>query len=282
MSMGTIAGILASSILAGGISDGQGTETPVERRYGWTQERVVRGDALPSKDAGKAKSRFVLKEDLLPDSSPNGGNQTLFSRDEATGDERKLAEGVDGARLSPDGRLFYVQRGVLFSLDEKGASLRLADRCTGDMSFDRKGASVAIVRPGKGDDPTVLDILDRDGSKAATLADLGDAVVWLPVFTPDGKAVIFLSGESGIASFWRVDIDGLANGKRDGFKRRQLTNRDVTPQNGGVLSQDFVPPAEARDSMSFASPSELEYAAGDGSVWRLDVVTGKASKISGR
>lgn len=268
MPLSSFAGILSAALLTGGLMAGQSPETPAERRYGWTEERTVAGG---SDVKGPAKT-FILREDLLPDSSPGQGNHTLYERDLKSGDLKKLAERVEGAVKSPQGRLFFVQDEALFALEGDGLPRKIADRCTADLGFSHRG-DIAVVSLGKENDPAAIDIISADveqRTERKRLLDLGSDNVWLPVFTPDGRAVIYLSGESGFASFWRVELDGTS-------PRRQLTNRNIRAHTGGVFSQDFVPPAERREDLRFVSDTILEYTAAN-TVWRLDVVTGHAVK----
>lgn len=76
----------------------------------------------------------------------------------------------------------------------------------------------------------------------------------------DGSTVVFVSGRSGVASLWRVDVDGGG--------LRQLTNRGQRP---GHLDAAFVPPpARAMREVSGA----LVYDDGSGRLWRVDAAAG--------
>ena len=265
----SIFGIVTLSILAGGFSERQAPESGPERRYGWTEERAVRGSKVTKAGADK----FVLRENLLPDSSPGSGNGVLFRRDRKSGDMKPFEDGIEGAFQREDGKLFYVRKSALYVVEdgERGISVKLADRSTGDFVFDKKTPRIAMVRLGDEDDPTVIDLMDTEGKALRTLVKTDGSAVWLPIFTPDGKSIIFLSAESGYASFWRVEADGSS--------RRQLTNASISAATGGVTSQDFVPPAESRDKMAFISNEILEYQTPDGSVWHLNVDSGSARKV---
>ncbi|GEM_PF-1503165 len=273
MPLTPFAEILAAAVLTGGLMAGQSPETPAERRYGWTEERAVQGgDTAKGPHSQRA---FVLREDLIPDSSPGKGNHTLYERDAKSGDLKKLAERVEGAVKSPQGRLFFVQDENLFALEDDGLPRKIADRCTADLVFSHRG-DIAVVSLGEQNDPAAIDLISADAEQRTAarkrLLDLGSDNVWLPLFTPDGRAVIYLSGESGFASFWRLDLDGKS-------PRRQLTNQNVRADTGGVFSQDFVPPADRRENLRFISDTVLEYTAGN-TLWHLNVVTGHADRVS--
>ena len=266
--MTPLIGILSISFLTGGLQAGEAPQLSADRRYGWSEARAVAGSGVQSR---ALQRDFVLRAELMPDSSPSRGNDTLYERAAATGELRKLAERVEGARKAPDGMLFYVQDSALFALKGDYPE-KLLDKSTGDLAFDARGETLALVRLGPTDDPSALDLVGRDGAVKRRLVD-GEDALWLPTFTPDKKALVYLSNESGFASFWRVNLDGS--------ERRQLTNRAVQAQSGGVLSQDFVPPAERRESMRFITATVLEYASGD-ELWQLDVESGRARRVDGQ
>ncbi len=266
MTLTSFAGILSLALMTGGLQPQEAPPLPMDKRHGWIEERAVPGDVAQRKSRGSA---FVLRAELMPDSSPSRAHDTLYEREAASGDLRRVAERVEGALEAPDGTLFFVQKSALFAL--KGDYPRkLLDRSTGDLTFDHAGRHLALVRLGEDGDPTAIDLVNREGKVERRLA-AREGMLWLPIFTPDGKSVVYLSSETGFASFWRVDLDGT--------NRRQLTNLNITSDAGGVFSQDFVPPAERREAMRFVSPTHLEYASGN-EVWQLDIETGKAWRAS--
>ncbi|MDP2308090.1 MAG: hypothetical protein Q8P18_18850 [Pseudomonadota bacterium] len=65
-----------------------------------------------------------------------------------------------------------------------------------------------------------------------------------PVHSPDGRRVAFISGRTGIASWWVVDLpgpDGLPVPEASG---RQVTNVGVTRGRPGKAPPGFVPPPD--------------------------------------
>ena len=266
MTLTPFAGILSLSILTGGLQMEQAEQLPLDKRYGWTEERVVSGSTARQKSQQRT---FVLRIELMPDSSPSPGSFTLYERSTPSGDLRRVAERVEGARQAPDGTLYFVQDSHLIKLED-GNQRQLLDKSTGDFDFAAATANIALVRLGKDGEPNAIALVSREGKVERQLAAESEGMLWLPLFTPDGKSLVYLSSETGFASFWRVNLDGTG--------RRQLTNLNIKSDTGGIFSQDFVPPAERRESMRFVTATRLEYEAGE-AVWQLDVETGQAWRI---
>ena len=101
------------------------------------------------------------------------------------------------------------ERGV-----EPGAVLQIEDRA---------GRNVRVVA---GDAPGESELLVGDRALAPH-----PGPDELPLLLDDGAQVVFVSGRSGVASLWRVDVDGGG--------LLQLTNRGQRP---GHLDDRFVPP----------------------------------------
>jgi Tol biopolymer transport system component len=85
----------------------------------------------------------------------------------------------------------------------------------GDPHISRDGSTIVFLYLGAGDRGYDLRVMKRDGSDAKPLGITRVSNYnRLPVFLPDGKAVLFLAGteENGfgraIFSLWRVDVDG--------------------------------------------------------------------------
>jgi hypothetical protein len=82
--------------------------------------------------------------------------------------------------------------------------------------------------------------------------------------------VVFVSGRTSVASFFRTTVDGA--------EPVQLTNKGLS---AWLLSQgepsDFVPPPVSNYAMEWVDENTLRYNAGGGEFWKLDVRTGEAS-----
>lgn len=121
------------------------------------------------------------------------------------------------------------------------------------------------VRSVKGDEPGESE-LELDGKPLAPAPGPDDLPLLVEVGGADGAdglAVVFVSGRSGVASLWRVDVDGGG--------LRQLTNAGLRP---GHLDERFVP-TPAR-TMS-ADDGAVTYDDGSGRVWRVDLARGTAT-----
>ncbi len=126
------------------------------------------------------------------------------------------------------------------------------------------------VRSVKGDDPGESDLV-LDGHPLAPAPGPDDLPLLVSADgTADGSAhdsahadasaVVFVSGRSGVASLWRVDLDGT--------HLRQLTNTGMKP---GHLDAGFVPPpARAMQVVG----NSVQYDDGAGRVWRIDLASG--------
>lgn len=265
MTLTPLVGILSLSFLTGGLQVKEVAQPPIDKRYGWTEEREVLGGEARQKSQRKT---FILRRELMPNTC-GSAPATLYERETASGELRPVARNVEDARKAPDGTLFFVQQNRLFKWKD-GYQKELLDKSTGDFAFAATGANIALVRLGREGDPTSIALVTSEGKVELELADDREGMLWLPIFTPKGEAIVYLSSESGFASFWRVDLDGT--------NRRQLTNLNIKSGTGGVFSQDFVPPAERRESMRFVTDTRLEYASGD-ETWQLDVETGEAWRV---
>ena len=201
------------------------------------------------------------------DSSPPRTAFTLFER--SPSGSRKLAEGVGAAAFAPDGAVLYVQGESLVELDSEGPRV-VAERVAPDFALDRSGEALAIVRLGERGGGTSLDVLPREGGEAKRLVE-PEGYNGTPVFSPDGKLVVFSSTRTGVASIFAV--------RRDGTGLRQVTNRGLEAGRGG-LGPDFVPPIESRRGLRFVDGATLEYR-GAGGLWRLDLESGRARLAEG-
>jgi hypothetical protein len=203
---------------------------------------------------------------MIPETTPPAAGWRLSER--TAGSETRIAERVGDARYAPDGAILYVQEDALF--ERKGGETRLLTRpVVPDFALDPAGRRIAVVR--RGESGTAIELLERDGTFDRELAP---ARGWngLPLFTSDGEALVFLSSRTGVASFFRIDV----NGERS----TQLTNQTVRQAPEG-FGPDFVPPANSRRGMRWVEGPILEFDAGGGELWHLDVSSGAARRIGG-
>lgn len=151
-----------------------------------------------------------------------------------------------------------------------GRERLLAQRVGGDLFPTPKGDALLATLTRTGNEPheTSIGIVDLTG-RVKELAD-GPGVDAMPSISPDGKTVVFVSGRTSVASFFRTTVDGA--------EPVQLTNKGLS---AWLLSQgepaDFVPPPVSNYAMEWVDENTLRYNAGGGEFWKLDVRTGEAS-----
>lgn len=129
------------------------------------------------------------------------------------------------------------------------------------------GGAVATARTGErhvvqsvaGEEPGESEIM-VDGVVIASAPGPDDQ----PVLLDDGHTVVFVSGRTGVASLWRVDVDGT--------RLQQLTNVGVKV---GQLDDAFVPPP-ARTLE--ADGDGVRYDDGYGTRWRVSGA-GEATRL---
>ncbi len=222
------------AVLAGGPVHQAGPAAPA-RLDQLIELRVVFDEA-----PGRRLEGFQL---AIPESSPS---RTGYRLSEVTSaGSRPLAERVGAARYTPECTVLLVQDDALLELKDGRLNL-VARPAEPDFALNPAGTLIALVRPAA--TGTSLDLLDRSG---ATLKTLASGFGWqgMPTFTPDASALIFASGRTGVASYFRVSLDG--------GEPVQLTNRGLKP-GPDVLSQAYVPVAEGREQLRFVGTRLLE------------------------
>ncbi|HEX8826236.1 MAG TPA: hypothetical protein VF794_40400 [Archangium sp.] len=153
--------------------------------------------------------------------------------------------------------------------EANGRERLLAQRVGGDLYPTLKGDALLATLTRTGNEPheTAIGIVDLTG-RVKELAD-APGLDAMPTLSPDGKTVVFVSGRTSVASFFRTTVDGA--------EAVQLTNKGM---NAWLLSQgepaDFVPPPVSNYSMEWVGNDVLRYNAGGGEFWKLNVRTGEA------
>ena len=174
---------------------------------------------------------------------------------------RKLAQGVGAAAFASDGAILYLQGDAL--VEEKGGATKLVTRpVASEFAIDPSGNWLAVVRPGVAYQ-SAIELVTRGGSNKRLLAP-ATGTHGTPIFTPDGKALVFSSGRTGTVSLWRIDLDGSGE--------RQLTNRE--PAAASAMGPTFTPPPISSRGMRFLDARTLEYDGGEAKI-RVDVESGK-------
>jgi hypothetical protein len=148
----------------------------------------------------------------------------LYEVDLGTGKRRKITRGarVSDPTPTPDGRgLLVVVNGVqnnnLAILDENGRLDLLTHFADATQlsrprySPDGRWIAVSAWRPGVASGPGTRDLWVLD-ARGVLLRRLGHdlAMDRGPVFTPDGRTLVFSSDRTGISNLWAVDLESEA------------------------------------------------------------------------
>jgi TolB protein len=172
---------------------------------------------------------------------------------------RSLRHGVRSAALGNDCVFAVTAAGGLVRIDGRGER-SLTDGAIGRPA-PRADGSVAIARDHGDLGESDVWLVRSDGTARVLAAAPGPDD--LPIALP-GDRVAFVSGRTGIASLWTVDVRTGAT--------VQLTNRGLSI---GKPLTDLVPPPVKVESVDDKS---LIYDAGDGERWRVDLDTGAAAR----
>ncbi|MBS2032977.1 MAG: hypothetical protein JST54_34210 [Deltaproteobacteria bacterium] len=207
-----------------------------------------------------ASNQVLLGEALAPtlaesDAAPNY-RVVSFEGDAAN---EVLARASWAARVDAS-TLLAVEDGRLV-LHRGNAARTLLENAAPDFAIDPSGKWIAAVtRKPELKLDTDLVMLPVEGGPTRVLAAFPGSSESRPIFTPDNRAVIFVSGKSGLASLWRVE---LASGVTT-----QLTN--IGMRGGHGIPVGFVPP-----------PSEMALAQWDGETL-LYVASGQTIRVDTR
>ena len=203
-------------------------------------------------DAEPAETKVVLGPALpLSADTDEPPSHELFVWDESRGEKRSLGRRVRAAANGQNGAVFAVnERAELVRIDADGER-RLLDGVVGRPAPRADGSVVVARDHGELGESDLWLVDDGGGARVLAPAPGGDDV---PIALPDNR-VAFVSGRTGIASLWTVNVET--------GELRQITNRHLRL---GEPLVDFVPPPVIVKS---ASSEVIEYDAGDGEIWRV-------------
>lgn len=238
--------LLLGSLLAGGPRPAVESPAPAERVlvFDRSGDRTLEGTLLAAPETTPPLSGYTLVE------------RTPYAR-------RVLADKVAGARFASDGAVLAVRGEALVELRD-GLVRELARPAAPDFALSASGQQIVVGRP-LASGGTALDLLDREGRLVRRLvASVG--VNNLPLFTPDGSTLVFVSSRTGFSCVYRVGLDGKGE--------RQLTNPGVTHVGLG-----FVPPPSRTGELRWEG-RVLHWQAG-GERFSLDVDSGVAQREGG-
>lgn len=210
------------------------------------------GDEIPT----MGFARYDEKADAL----------TVVARETSFTDARTW--GTDTALVSDEGAL--ILRG------DGDVERTVATGVLGELHAAPDGASAAVTLTGESveDAETKVALVRKDGT-LTVIAD-GAGSDTRPMISPDGKTVVFVSGRTGVASFFRTTVEG--------GEPVQLTNVAL---EAGAPNEDesdpagFVPPPASAARSEFVDADTLRFDAGDGELWTLNIRTGAAARVGG-
>ena len=149
---------------------------------------------------------------------------------------------AQGRWLPSDEYELILNKGGLLELRRSDKLLWSVGGLLGEPSFDASGRRFAFCRrTDAGTEISMLELLDDRWSTPRSLVS-GRGDPDRPALSPDGKYLSYVSGVTGIASLWLLELMGGAG--------TQLTNVGIEQGLRGAAPQGFVPVPE-REPASF-------------------------------
>ncbi len=216
----------------------------------------------------------VAQEELVPDSDvvpavavaafdPETGALQPITQDASY--REALAVGERVALVTDAGDLVLRER--------DGRERLLLQGVRGDLAASADGKHILLTLGTLNDeDLTSVAVTDLEGN-VRVLAD-GPGVDNRPTLSPDGETVVFVSGRTGIASFYRTTLQG--------DEPVQITNAHIkagVPR--GSAPAGFIPPPVRGDQVEWLSDDVIRYDAGGGELWTLNVRSGAGAVVGG-
>jgi len=207
-----------------------------------------------------ASNQVLLGEAIEPalpesDAAPN---YRVVAYDSAADVANEVLPRASWAAVVDKSTLLAVEDGKLV-LHRDNTTRVLFDHAAPDFALDATNRWIAaVVRKPELPIDTDLVLLPLEGGPTRALAAFPGSSEGRPIFTPDNRAVVFVSGKSGLASLWRVE---LASGTTT-----QLTN--IGLRGGHGLPAGFVPPPTEM-ALAHWDGETLEYVA-NGQTVRVD------------
>jgi Tol biopolymer transport system component len=200
----------------------------------------VRSNFCWSPDGGK-----IYYSKISRDNSHWSNLFDIYSYDIKTEDEVRLTYGLraDAPAVSPDGKTIAFVAGKdgtinLFTMDTTGKNIKqLTNFLNGEQLYNPKWSPDGMN--------IIFDYSIKDGRDVAIIPNNGGEMKFIlsetydernPVFTPDGKFIIYASDETGIFNIYKYDIAART--------KEQITN---------VLGGAFMPSVNADGQIVFSS-----------------------------
>ena len=175
------------------------------------------------------------------------------------------------ARLSPDERHLAILKAggrlEIVGLPSLDFVVNPVEAVAGDLAWSPGGDALLVTAYEEdrvGSDLLLVDLADGLRRRLTDTPGVDDRPVW----SPDGRKILFVSGRTGIASLWVMG--------RDGSGMTQVTNKGI---RGGIgrAPEGFVPVPLSTKTIVWEGGEKVTYAAGDGH-WRVDFA-GEAQRI---
>jgi hypothetical protein len=175
---------------------------------------------------------------------------------------------IKDALFGPSSTIFYLDlKGRLWHADANRRTL-IDDRVWRGAALSPDGRLLTYVRETR---PffTEMKLYDLDASSRRTLV-AGPAVNDRPAFAADGSSIVYVSGQTSLASLWTVPVSG--------GPPVQVTNVGLRPVRGQRRPPEgFVPvPVGVR---TMRCTGRFAYFTVGGSLWRVDLETGAGRRM---
>ena len=235
--------------------------SPVSAEEFNLEQMVQAGKRVKQVKSPKQYQLYHVTHPDTPNASQGPSHGPLFIK-HPDGRIQQLADDIIYSTISPSGNVFFSGYDLkLYTINSTGKVEHIADNVSADFAFDKAGKRIVVSHPTDFIDST-LDIISADGKQIQHVLPEGN--YFAPTFTPDGNQILFASGDSGIVSWYIVNVDGS--------NKRQLTNIGMETGN---MTDDFVPVISTPENSGFIDDTHYKYMEGE-DTWILDITTGKA------
>ena len=229
------------------------------------EEIPAQGQMVRQLKSPNAYQLYVVAPFEIPNASNGPVHGPLYMKAPQQKARLIASDAVIAKPIPKDKTYFVDHQFSLFVTDPKGNIKKLAERVYGDFSFNGDYSRMVVSRPTTmepEENITTIELLDSNGSVIREIVPAGDNS--MPMFTPDGKKILYVCADTGIVSWYIVNIDGT--------NRRQLTNIGME-----FLDDSFVPIPSTYEHAEFIDNTHFKYL-DDKDIWILDITTGKALK----
>jgi hypothetical protein len=208
-------------------------------------------------------SLLINVSDPIPaDSSPDYLSGLLYQVD-ASSKAVLVDKNVVSAKFLSNGDILYSARGSL--LRWNGEAETIISGVESDFAVSPDEKRITTVSYNFNEDSSEIFSIDFSGLNKLKLADGVGRIFW-PVYSPDGRWLLFVAAFTGVSSWYRVDLNNPSVAV-------QITNRGLRP-GPDVLSDAFIPIPQMLESLEFIDEQTIEYETGNGRI-RLNFVDGK-------